>query len=63
MHVYGSVRVIFPVTRTRVHTHPRTVHEWILLIVTIKTVVSVSQRIYNTEIVANYQSYTKRRCH
>ena len=32
MHVYGSVRVIFPVTRTRVHTHAHTA--WILLIVT-----------------------------
>ena len=33
MHVYGSVRVIFPVTRTRVHTNPYTC-DWILLIVT-----------------------------
>ena len=50
---YACVRVIFPVTRTLVHTHAHTVHEWTLLIVTSERdnqiVVSVTQRIYKTE--------------
>ena len=50
---YACVRVIFPVTRTRVHTHAlygMSGYFWLWRqSVTIKTVVSVSQGIYNTE--------------